>query len=321
MFVLLTAAPLLGTDERVHKKIAESRGFGEAMQKLFVEPSEPDETDRENAIFNPNYSRPHEGWSRMLGLPQPPTGFKALDPVDRLKRLESQVGDEITKGVKNLFAGASDEMQSVETKASFGLNHASSGEFDQLTGSSDHSTDFKSTDPLTNFDATSLDSDDIDQHVGAIGSTIGRMIGKEVAKQASKELAKNTVKQASRELIKQSVKEGIKEAAKESVKSPLKYLAREALMVIGGYFGIKGASELFNGAGADIDESESVTAGRVSGFTLNSEPQVIEALNMATGSSFNLNSGADQSESDLLVPGSAVLELNPKTDASQLLLA
>ena len=54
MFVLLTTAPLLGTDERVHKKIAESRDFGEAMQKLFVEPSEPDETDRENAIFSPN---------------------------------------------------------------------------------------------------------------------------------------------------------------------------------------------------------------------------------------------------------------------------
>ena len=212
-------------------------------------------------------------------------------------------------------------MQSVETKASFGLNHASSGEFDQLTGNSDHSTDFKSTDPLTNFDATSLDSDDIDQHVGAIGSTIGKMIGKEVAKQVSKELAKNTVKQASRELIKQGVKEGIKEAAKEPVKSSLKYLAKKAVTVIGGYFRIKGLTELFNGAGADIDESESVTAGRVSGFTLNSEPQVIEALNMATGSSFNQNSDTDQSASDLLVPGSAVSELNPKTFASQLLLA
>ena len=321
MFVLslISKAALLATDERVLKKVAESRDFGEATQKLFFEPSEPDETDRWNAIFSPNYSRPLEGGSRLLGLPQSPTGLKALDPVDRLKRLDSHVGDEITKGVKNLFAGASDEMQTVETKASFSLNHASSGEFDQLTGSSDYSTSFKSADPLTSFDAVSMDSGDSDQYVGAIGSTIGKMIGKEVAKQAGKEIVKNNVKQATRELVKQSVKEGIKEAAKESVKSPLKYLGQEALKVVAGYFGIKGATELFNGA--DVDESESVTAGRVSGFTLNSEPQVIEALNMATGSSFNLNSGADQSESELLVPGSAVLELNPKTDASQLLLA
>ena len=210
-------------------------------------------------------------------------------------------------------------MQTVDTKASFSLNHASSGEFDQLTGGSDNSTNFKSADPLTSFDSVSTDSGDSDQYVGAIGSTIGKMIGKEVAKQAGKEIVKNNVKQATRELVKQSVKEGIKEAAKESVKSPLKYLGQEAPKVVAGYFGIKGATELFNGA--DVDESESETAGRVSGFTLNSEPQVIEALNMATGSSFNLNSGADQSESDLLVPGSAVLELNPKTDASQLLLA
>ena len=321
MFVLslISKAALLSTDERVHKKVAESRDFGEAMQKLFVEPSKPDETDRENAIFNPNHSQPLEGWSRLLGLPQPPTGIKAMDPVDRFKRWDSQVGNEITKGVKNLFAGASDEMQSVETKASFGLNHASSGEFDQLTGSSDHSTGFNSADPLTSFDAVSMDSGDSDQHVGAIGSTIGKMIGKEVAKQASKELAKNTVKQASRELIKQSVKEGIKEAAKESVKSPLKYLGREALKIVAGYFGIKGVTELFNGA--DVDESESVTAGRVSGFTLNSEPQVIEALNMATGSSFNLNSETNQSMSELLVPGSAVSELNHQVQASQPLLA
>ena len=323
MFVLslISKAALLASDERVLKKVAESRDFGEATQKLFIEPSEPDETDRWNAIFSPNHSQPLEGWSRLLGLPQPPIGLKALDPVDRFKRLETQAGDEITKGVKNLFTGTSDEMQSADTKASFSLSHASSGEIDQLTGSSDHSTNFKTTDPLTSFDAVSMDSDDSVQYVGAIGPTIGKWIGKEVAKQAGKEFVKNNVKQATRELVKQSVKEGIKEAAKESVKSPLKYLGREAVKFVAGYFGIKGATELFNDAGADINESESVTAGRVSGFTLNSKPQVIEALNLVTDSSFNLNSGTDQSMSELLVPGSAVSQLNPQAQVSQPLLA
>ena len=74
-------------------------------------------------------------------------------------------------------------------------------------------------------------------------------------------------------------------------------------------------------AGLENFEIESDTAGRASGFVLNSEPQVIEALNLATGVSFNLNSDTDQSASELLVPGSTVSELNPKTDASQLLLA
>ena len=73
MFVLslLSKAALLSTDERVHQKIAMSRDFGDAMQKLFVEPSKPDETDRWNSITRPNLSRPLEGPTRMLGLPQP----------------------------------------------------------------------------------------------------------------------------------------------------------------------------------------------------------------------------------------------------------
>jgi len=217
---LLSRAALLSTDERVHQKIAMSRDFGDAMQKLFVEPSKPDDTDRENAITSPNFLRPWEGTTRLLGLSQPPTGFKALDLADRLKRADSQLNDKITGLATKLFTGTSDEMQSVEGQDTFRSDNVDFGAFVQLNGNDD---------PLTNFDAASFESDD--------------------------------------------------------------------------------------------SEIESYTAGRASGFVLNSEPQVIEALNLATGSSFNLNSDTDQSASELLAPGSAVSELKPKTDASQPLLA
>ena len=318
MFVLslLSKAALLSTDERVHQKIAMSRDFGDAMQKLFVEPSKPDETDRWNSITSPNLLRPWEGYTRMLGLSQPPTGFKALDLPDRLKRADSQLNDRITGEVKKVFTGTSDEMQSVEGQDTFRSGNVDFGAFDQLTGNDD---------PLTSFDAASFESDDSDHAVGGGPlKYVGKQVGKGVAEQVAKEVAKQNAKQVTREMIKQGVKEGVKEvaqeAAKQAAKNPLLTIAREGVKYFAGFFGIQIGSKFFN-QNSDVSEIESDTAGRASGFVLNSEPQVIEALNLATGVSFNLNSDTDQSASELLVPGSTVSELNPKTDASQLLLA
>ena len=289
------------TDPRVHEKLSQSKNFGDAVNKLLIEKTDP---EWENIIFEPG----QKSWSQALN--PKPVLMRAMDPLDRVEYLQNQLGKEaakpITKAIFNTHSdeeGSGDSFDMITNQPTshkehieFQVNNPSVISLIQGQYQKDSIIDFeRSTSTDFQFESekipqvmaaqqlnlgtyVSLENDTDDHSVGGWWTpfkTVGKQVGKQVIKEAGKNITRKSFQEGAKQVVREGVKEGVEEASKQGSKEAVKTGIKIA---VGSNIVWEGAKWVFNKVtgsrmddqASEVESSSSFSGSAIdSGFTFN----------------------------------------------------
>ena len=289
------------TDPRVHEKLYQSKNFGDAVNKLLIEKTDP---EWENIIFEPG----QKSWSQALN--PKPILMRAMDPLDRVEYLQNQLEKEAAKPItKAIFNTHSDEEGSGDSfdmitnqptshkeQIEFQVDNPSvistiQGQYQEdsiVSFERSTATDFQfesgkipqvmDAQQLNLGTYVSLENDTDDHSVGGWWTpfkSVGKQVGKQVVKEVAKNISRKSFQEGTKQVVREGVKEGVKEASKQGGKEALKNGIKTGVGVNIVWEGVKWVANKVTGSRLDEQASEVASIDSFSGtavdggFTLN----------------------------------------------------